>query len=172
MRTISPLVAKPQHRHPNPGSSLRENAAYALSKLPSQGAFCFLLVFHTKEKAMLRIWQLTVILASLQSAPILAATYPFDPSHTFPLFEIDHLGFPPSVACSSAPTALLNTTPNNTPGAWKSPSTLDRLTRGTMSATPSSRDRAGSLSAATPPSRFVASASYLSRAGWWRLKAN
>jgi polyisoprenoid-binding protein YceI len=32
-------------------------------------------------------------LAALLSVPVHAATYTFDPSHTYPLFEIDHLGF-------------------------------------------------------------------------------
>jgi polyisoprenoid-binding protein YceI len=36
---------------------------------------------------------LTALLVSLLSAPVGAASYQFDPSHTYPLFEIDHLGF-------------------------------------------------------------------------------
>lgn len=42
---------------------------------------------------MLRIAHLTVLLAAFVSAAAQAATYRFDPAHTFPLFEIDHLGF-------------------------------------------------------------------------------
>jgi len=42
---------------------------------------------------MLPIRTLTVLLAALLSAPVGAASYRFDPSHTYPLFEIDHLGF-------------------------------------------------------------------------------
>jgi len=36
---------------------------------------------------------IVLLLASLASASTLAATYVFDPSHTYPMFEIDHLGF-------------------------------------------------------------------------------
>jgi polyisoprenoid-binding protein YceI len=36
---------------------------------------------------------ITLLPALLLSAPALAATYVFDASHTYPLFEIDHLGF-------------------------------------------------------------------------------
>lgn len=42
---------------------------------------------------MLRIAHLTLLLAAFLSAPVWAVTYQFDPDHTFPLFEIDHLGF-------------------------------------------------------------------------------
>lgn len=35
----------------------------------------------------------SIILAALLSPPVFAATYTFDSSHTYPLFEIDHLGF-------------------------------------------------------------------------------
>jgi len=42
---------------------------------------------------MPRIAHLTVLLAALTGAPAWAAPYQFDPAHTFPLFEIDHLGF-------------------------------------------------------------------------------
>jgi len=51
------------------------------------------LAFHTKGKAMLRARQLTVLLISLLGAPVWAANYQLDPSHTFPQFEIDHLWF-------------------------------------------------------------------------------
>jgi polyisoprenoid-binding protein YceI len=34
-----------------------------------------------------------LLLVSMASASALAATYVFDPSHTYPMFEIDHLGF-------------------------------------------------------------------------------
>lgn len=36
---------------------------------------------------------ITFIFAAVLSPSVLAATYTFDPSHTYPLFEIDHLGF-------------------------------------------------------------------------------
>jgi len=42
---------------------------------------------------MLRARQLTVLLISLLGAPVWAANYQLDPSHTFPQFEIDHLWF-------------------------------------------------------------------------------
>jgi polyisoprenoid-binding protein YceI len=43
---------------------------------------------------MLRIGRLALLLFfSLLSTPLWAASYRFDPDHTFPLFEIDHLGF-------------------------------------------------------------------------------
>jgi len=42
---------------------------------------------------MLRARQSTLLLVSLLSAPVWAATYQLDPSHTFPQFEIDHLWF-------------------------------------------------------------------------------
>jgi len=42
---------------------------------------------------MLRIRQLTVLLVSLLSAPVWAATYQLDPSHTFTQFEIHNLWF-------------------------------------------------------------------------------
>lgn len=42
---------------------------------------------------MLRTRQLTVLLISLLSAPVWAANYQLDPSHTFPQFEIGHLWF-------------------------------------------------------------------------------
>ena len=42
---------------------------------------------------MLHIPKLTLLLVSLLNAPAWAASYQFDPSHTYPSFEIDHLGF-------------------------------------------------------------------------------
>ena len=42
---------------------------------------------------MLRIGHLAILLVLLLSAPARGASYRFDPDHTFPLFEIDHLGF-------------------------------------------------------------------------------
>lgn len=42
---------------------------------------------------MLRTRLITVLLMSTLSAPVLAATYQFDPSHTYSQFEVDHLGF-------------------------------------------------------------------------------
>lgn len=42
---------------------------------------------------MLRFAHLAILSAALLSAAVQAATYQFDPAHTFPLFEIDHLGF-------------------------------------------------------------------------------
>ena len=42
---------------------------------------------------MLRIGQLAILFVSFLSAPVWAVNYRFDPDHTFPVFEIDHLGF-------------------------------------------------------------------------------
>lgn len=36
---------------------------------------------------------LAILFVSLLSTPVGAANYRFDPDHTYPLFEIDHLGF-------------------------------------------------------------------------------
>lgn len=36
---------------------------------------------------------ISFLFAVLLTPPVWAATYVFDPSHTYPLFEIDHLGF-------------------------------------------------------------------------------
>ncbi len=43
--------------------------------------------------AILRTRQIAVLLVSLLCAPVWAATYQLDPSHTFSRFEIDHLWF-------------------------------------------------------------------------------
>ena len=42
---------------------------------------------------MLRTRLLTVLLMLPPCAPVLAAAYQLDPSHTYPQFEVDHLGF-------------------------------------------------------------------------------
>jgi polyisoprenoid-binding protein YceI len=42
---------------------------------------------------MLRIAQVCLLLVAVLALPASAARYRIDPRHTFPLFEIDHLGF-------------------------------------------------------------------------------
>lgn len=41
----------------------------------------------------LRVAQVCLLLVAVLAPPASAARYRFDPHHTFPLFEIDHLGF-------------------------------------------------------------------------------